>query len=50
MSNLSDDLFHKCAWVAFMEATAYGKQDDQKYVKARAYSLYEEELKVKNAT
>ena len=44
-SSFFNDLFHKCAWIAFMEATAVGKQDDSEYIRKMAYSYYETELK-----
>ena len=40
--NPLEDLFHACAWEAFMKAVADNKHHDSEYVRIEAYRLYEE--------
>lgn len=48
--DLLDDLFHGCAWVAFVEeARQQGGWPDVKATRQRAYDLYEAALAVRNA-
>jgi len=37
-----DDLFHACAWEAFMCAAAEGKELEKEPMRIDAYRLYEE--------
>ena len=47
---IHEQLFHRCALVAFAEEMARcGGQPESNAVRRRAYSLYEEELRRKNA-
>jgi hypothetical protein len=44
-----DDLFHGCAWAAFLdEAAAEGGWPDQEATRRRAYRYYEDALAEKN--
>ena len=48
--DIFDDLFHGCAWAAYMEqAREQNGQPDSEATRRRAFRYYEEELKEKNA-
>lgn len=41
-----DDLFHGCAWLAFIELLyQQGRPPDSESTRCRAYELYEQELR-----
>ena len=49
LDDLLDDLFHGCAWSAFVTLVAEsGGIPDQEATRLLAYRLYEEALAVKN--
>jgi len=48
--SLLDDLFHGCAWSAFLElAVSLGRIPDQEATRRLAYRYYEEALAEKNS-
>lgn len=48
--SILDDLFHACAWSAFVElAVSLGRIPDQEATRRLAYRYYEEALAEKNA-
>lgn len=49
MTDLMDDLFHRCALTAGFLAWIEGRLDDNRYVRDLCYQMYEEELAKKNA-
>ena len=50
LDEILDDLFHGCAFAAFVEqAIAQGGPPDSEATRRRAYQLYEEALASKNA-
>lgn len=50
LDEILDDLFHGCAWAAFVElAAATGRTPDIEATRRLAYRYYEEALAEKNA-
>ncbi len=48
--DIFDDLFHGCAWAAYMDqAREQNGWPDSEATRRRAFRYYEEELKAKNA-
>lgn len=49
LDEILDDLFHGCAWAAFIElAAATGRMPDMETTRSLAYRYYEEALAKKN--
>lgn len=49
LDEILDDLFHGCAWAAFIElAVATGRMPDMETTRRLAYRYYEEALAEKN--